>query len=83
MNSRIFILIVVALSALASAAQACVGCREPGSDTIAQEPGTVLAGFGFSWGVLLMLGCVLGLLGGLIAYICHTVASLERGQRGV
>ena len=66
----------------ASRAVACVGCREPGSDAIANEPQTALAGFGFSWGVIIMLGVFFAILIGLLATICMAVARTDRAHSG-
>jgi len=74
----ILALVLLAFPRLASA---CVGCREPGSDTVASEPQTVMAGFGFSWGVLIMLGCVMAIVAGLVVLICTTVARVDRAHR--
>jgi hypothetical protein len=57
---------------------ACVGCREPGSDTIVNEPGTALAGFGFSWGVLFMLVVSMSFFGGMFLYMWRTIMRIER-----
>jgi len=69
------------LLGLADAA-ACVGCRTPGADTITNEPSTVLAGFGFSWGVLIMLGAALSVVGTLVAYIWRTIVRLDNPPGG-
>jgi cbb3-type cytochrome oxidase subunit 3 len=57
---------------------ACVGCREPGADTVANEPQTVMAGFGFSWGVIIMLGVAISIVVGITTYIWRTIARIER-----
>ena len=57
---------------------ACVGCREPGSETIAKESPTVLAGWAFSWSVLFMLVFVFAIVGGMSLYIWQTCRRLER-----
>jgi hypothetical protein len=78
---RISILPAVMLAALFSAADcvmACVGCREPGSETIAKESPTVLAGWAFSWSVLFMLLFVFLIIGGMSLYIWRTCRRLER-----
>lgn len=75
---NIFAILCVSFLLTAHQASACVGCREPGSDTIANEPQTVMAGFGFSWGVLIMLVCAISIVGGLSAYIWRTVVRIER-----
>jgi hypothetical protein len=63
---------------LLSNAQACVGCREPGSETINHESPTVLAGVAFSWSVLFMLAFALLVVGLMGAYIWHTCQRIER-----
>jgi len=72
---------VIALAAFFSAAEcvmACVGCREPGSETIAKESATVLAGWAFSWSVLFMLLFVFVIVGGMSFYIWQTCRRLDR-----
>jgi len=61
-----------------TAAQACVGCREPGADTVASESKTVMAGLAFSWSVLFMLGFVLLMVCGMSYYIWQTCRRLAR-----
>jgi heme/copper-type cytochrome/quinol oxidase subunit 2 len=71
----------VALAAFFSAAEclmACVGCREPGSETMAKESPTVLAGWAFSWSVLFMLVLVFAIVAGMSLYIWQTCRRLER-----
>lgn len=73
----------IGAAALAFALQAapvwaCVGCREPGSETVASEVKTVMAGFAFSWSVLFMLGFVLAVVGGMSIYIWRTCRQLDR-----
>ena len=70
-----------ALAAFFSTAEcvmACIGCREPGSETIARESPTVLAGWAFSWSVLFMLVFVFIVVGGMSFYIWQTCRRLER-----
>jgi heme/copper-type cytochrome/quinol oxidase subunit 2 len=57
---------------------ACVGCREPGSETISKEASTVLAGWAFSWSVLFMLVFVFLVVGGMSLYIWRTCRRLDR-----
>jgi hypothetical protein len=59
-------------------AQACVGCREPGTDTMNHESPTVMAGLAFSWSVLFMLGFVLLMIGGMSFYIWQTCRRLAQ-----
>lgn len=66
---------ILVLLVTASQALACAGCREPGADV---ESSTVMAGIGFSWGVLFMLAFVFSLCGGLGAYVVKTVRALDR-----
>jgi hypothetical protein len=82
------ILLTAALAFVFSTAEwasACVGCREPGSDTIARESPTVLAGWAFSWSVLFMLLFVFLIIGGMSVYIWQTCRRLDRAAtaRGV
>jgi hypothetical protein len=72
---------VLALATLlwtADYGMACVGCREPGSETISKESPTVLAGWAFSWSVLFMLLFVLLIVGGMSLYIWQTCRRLDR-----
>lgn len=68
-----YLLLVAAPSAMA-----CVGCREPGKETIEHEPQTVLAGIAFSWSVLFMLGFAFAVVMGMSAYIWRTCQRIER-----
>lgn len=63
---------------LPTAASACVGCREPGAQTLDHESPTVMAGMAFSWSVLFMLVFALLVVGGMSAYIWHTCQRIER-----
>lgn len=63
-----------ALLLQAPALLACAGCREPGEDV---EAATVMAGFGFSWGVIIMLAFVFALSGGVGAYVVKTVRAAD------
>lgn len=72
---------IVVLAALLWAAEwgiACVGCREPGAETIAKESPTVLAGLAFSWSVLFMLVFVFVIVGGMSFFIWQTCRRLDR-----
>jgi len=75
---------IVILGALLQApvAQACVGCREPGADTVIRESQTVMAGLAFSWSVLFMLGFVLLMVGGMSFYIWQTCRRLAHENPG-
>jgi heme/copper-type cytochrome/quinol oxidase subunit 2 len=72
------ILALVALFWAAECGMACVGCREPGSETILKESPTVLAGWAFSWSVLFMLLFVFLIVGGMCFYIWQTCRRLDR-----
>ena len=56
---------------------ACAGCREPGEDV---EATTVMAGFGFSWGVIFMLLFLSVLCSGLGWFVARTVKSVDAGK---
>ena len=71
-------LVFAAFFCAAERVMACVGCREPGSETIANESPTVLAGLAFSWSVLFMLVLVFAIVGGMSLYIWQTCRRLER-----
>ena len=77
-NWTLPILALVALHLAAECGLACVGCREPGSETMAKESPTVLAGWAFSWSVLFMLVFVFLIVGGMSLYIWQTCRRLER-----
>lgn len=81
MNRHVAALLALMVLGLSNAS-ACVGCREPGLDTVSNEPSTVLAGFGLSWGVLIMLGTALTIVGSLVAYICRTISRLDNPSGG-
>lgn len=79
MTKRMFpTLVLAAFLSAAECVVACVGCREPGSDTIAKESPTVLAGWAFSWSVLFMLASVLFIIGAMSFYIFRTCQRLDR-----
>lgn len=81
MKNRWFLFLAVLLSALADVS-ACVGCREPGQDTIAKESPTVMAGAAFSWSVLFMLAFALLVVGGMSFYIGKTCRRIEQERAG-
>jgi len=70
--------LALVLGFLPAAAHACVGCREPGSETLNHESPTVMAGVAFSWSVLFMLTFALAVVLGMSAYIWHTCQRIER-----
>ncbi len=59
------------------AAEACVGCRQPGVSAL-EEPQTLAAGVAFSWSVISLLVLVVVVLGFLTAYIAKTCARVDR-----
>ncbi len=59
---------------LNASAFACAGCREPGEDV---EVTTVMAGFGFSWGVIVMLAFLFALCSGLGWFVVKTVKAVD------
>ena len=73
---------MLAFLLLTPSAVACVGCREPGSETMTHEPATVLAGIGLSWSVLFMLAFAFLVIGGLSAFIWRTCLQIERERAG-
>jgi len=58
---------------------ACAGCRVVSEDT---EAATVMAGFAFSWGVVIMLAFVFSLFGFLGTYAWKTVQAADAQHRG-
>lgn len=72
------ILVMMALHLAADCGWACVGCREPGAETLATESPTVMAGWAFSWSVLFMLFFVLLIVAGMSLYIWRTCRRLDR-----
>ena len=55
---------------------ACVGCRAPGTSG-PDEPQTITAGIGLSWGVIGMLSIVFLIIAGLAYYIVDTCRRLD------
>ena len=58
----------------------CALCKEA-LEAGAQTDGARLA-MGFSWGILVMLGCVFALAGGLVSFIVYTVRAASSGGPG-
>jgi hypothetical protein len=77
-NWRWPLLVLMALHLAAEGSLACVGCREPGAETLAKESSTVLAGWAFSWSVLFMLFFALMIVAGMSLYIWRTCRRLDR-----
>ena len=70
---------ILAIFLLHAPAWACAGCRVVSEDT---EAATVLAGFAFSWGVVIMLAFVFSLFGFLGTYAWKTVQAADAQHRG-
>lgn len=81
MKSKILLLLLVIGQWSLAAAQACVGCREPGALTLANESPTVLAGVAFSWSVVFMLVFVILIVVGMSVFIWNTCRRLEQGRQ--
>ncbi len=79
---RISWFVVASVLLLVHQAAACVGCREPGAETVAKESPTVMAGVAFSWSVLFMLCFVLLLVAGMSLFIGQTCRRIERERGG-
>ena len=62
---------------LNASAWACAGCREPGKEV---EATTVMAGFGFSWGVIFMLIFMFVLCSGLGWFVAKTIKAVDAGK---
>jgi hypothetical protein len=77
-NWTLPIFVLMALQLALESGLACVGCREPGAETIAKESSTVLAGWAFSWSVLFMLFFALMIVAGMSLYIWRTCRRLDR-----
>ena len=75
-------IVLAAILLLVDQASACVGCREPGAETVAKESPTVMAGIAFSWSVLFMLCFVVLVVVGMSVYIGRTCCRIEREREG-
>ena len=67
----------IVVSLLQASAWACAGCREPGKEV---EVTTVMAGFGFSWGVIFMLIFMFVLCSGLGWFVAKTIKAVDAGK---
>ena len=72
-----FLAAILALVLLHAPALACAGCREPGEEV---EATTVMAGFGFSWGVIFMLIFLFALCSGLGWFVARTIKTVDAGK---
>ena len=68
---------LIATLLLRAPALACAGCREPGEEV---EATTVMAGFGFSWGVIFMLIFLFALCSGLGWFVARTIKTVDAGK---
>ena len=68
---------ILSLALLHAPAFACAGCREPGEEV---EATTVMAGFGFSWGVIFMLIFLFALCSGLGWFVARTIKTVDAGK---
>lgn len=69
--------VISALLLLGAPVWACAGCREPGAEV---ETSTVMAGFGFSWGVIFMLLFLLVLCSSLGWFVARTIKAADAGK---
>jgi len=72
-----FLVAALTLVLLNAPAFACAGCREPGEEV---EATTVMAGFGFSWGVIFMLIFLFALCSGLGWFVARTIKTVDAGK---
>ena len=72
-----FLAAALAFVLLNASAFACAGCREPGEEV---EATTVMAGFGFSWGVIFMLIFLFALCSGLGWFVARTIKTVDAGK---
>lgn len=79
MKNTLVFLIAFLMSRIPGAL-ACVGCREPGVGNN-DEPQTVLAGVGFSIGVLCMLAVVFAVVGSMVFMIVRTCKRLDEKNK--
>jgi hypothetical protein len=68
---------IVAFALLHAPSWACAGCREPGEEV---EATTVMAGLGFSWGVVFMLLFLFALCSGLGWFVARTIKAVDAGK---
>jgi hypothetical protein len=72
-----FLAAITTLLLLHAPVWACAGCREPGEDV---EATTVMAGFGFSWGVIFMLLFLFALCSSLGWFVARTIKAVDAGK---
>lgn len=69
---------IFALVLIQASAWACAGCRVLSEDA---EATTVMAGFAFSWGVVVMLAFLIALCSGLGWFVMKTIKSVDAAHR--
>jgi len=72
-----FLASIPALLLLHAPVWACAGCRVVSQDA---EATTVMAGFGFSWGVIFMLLFLSALCSGLGWFVARTIKAVDAGK---
>lgn len=69
---------ILALVLIQAPAWACAGCRVQSEDV---EATTVMAGFAFSWGVVVMLAFLFALCSGLGWFVMKTIKSVDAARQ--
>lgn len=69
---------ILALFLVQAPAWACAGCRVMSEDA---EATTVMAGFAFSWGVVVMLVFLFALASGLGWFVMKTIKSVDAARQ--
>ena len=69
---------ILALVLIQARAWACAGCRVQSEDV---EATTVMAGFAFSWGVVVMLAFLFALCSGLGWFMMKTIKSVDAARQ--
>lgn len=69
---------ILALVLIQSPVWACAGCRVLSEDA---EATTVMAGFAFSWGVVVMLAFLFALCSGLGWFVMKTIKSVDAARQ--
>lgn len=69
---------ILALVLIQAPAWACAGCRVQSEDV---EATTVMAGFAFSWGVVVMLAFLFALCSGLGWFLMKTIKTVDAARQ--
>ena len=72
-----FLATLTAILLLNAPAWACAGCRVISEEI---EDTTVMAGFAFSWGVIVMLAFLFALCSGLGWFVMKTIKAVDAGH---